>query len=92
MSFYIHFLPLEQFSFFFSVLYYKRKNTEKKIKDEGCVVDLLTNHSNKINFRTGVKIKPADCLKNCSRQAFPFDGASDNTLVYFLRNLTSILF
>uniref|UniRef100_A0A914LTB8 Uncharacterized protein n=1 Tax=Meloidogyne incognita TaxID=6306 RepID=A0A914LTB8_MELIC len=62
------------------VLYYRRKNTN--IKNDGCTVDLLTNHSNIINFRTGVKIKPGDCLKNCSMQEFPFDGASDNTLPF----------
>uniref|UniRef100_A0A915NKN8 DOMON domain-containing protein n=1 Tax=Meloidogyne floridensis TaxID=298350 RepID=A0A915NKN8_9BILA len=32
--------------------------------------------------KTGVKIKPGDCLKNCSMQEFPFDGASDNTLPF----------
>nr|CAD2183986.1 unnamed protein product [Meloidogyne enterolobii] len=47
------------------VLYYKRENG-KNIKDEGCVVDLLTKLPKMVKFKTGVKNKTADCLKKCS--------------------------
>ncbi|CAK5028708.1 unnamed protein product [Meloidogyne enterolobii] len=59
------------------VLYYKRENG-KNIKDEGCVVDLLTKLPKMVKFKTGVRSKPDDCLKNCSGHIF--DGASANLL------------
>ncbi|CAK5075271.1 unnamed protein product [Meloidogyne enterolobii] len=83
------------------VVYYKGKNAAKNenTKKNGCALDLLTKHSDYIEFSVGVKNKDeiASCLKLCGNE-LEHNGDNQknieyNLLVYSLHNLSfSILF